>query len=79
MGTPLIVARRGTLPDIVRDGETGIVVEDTPENLAEAMLEMAADPERRRQWGHAARGRMRRLFNPQRQTEKVIEVYRSLV
>ncbi|MGD2175077.1 MAG: glycosyltransferase family 4 protein, partial [Candidatus Brocadiaceae bacterium] len=48
MGTPLIVARRGTLPDIVRDGETGIVVEDTPENLAEAMLEMATDPERRR-------------------------------
>ena len=78
MGKPLIVSRRGVLPDIVRDGETGIVVEDTPENLADALAEMAADAERRRRWGLAARERMCRFFSLEREAAEVIAVYSRL-
>lgn len=79
METPLIVSQRGTLPDIVRDGETGMVIDDTPENLAEAMLEMTADPVRRREMGAAARERMKTVFSPDVQAEKIIHVYEQLL
>ncbi len=79
MGKPLVVAQRGTLPDIVRDGETGIVVYDSPELLAHAVLQMAAQPDMRRRMGRAARCRMQRAFSPELQTRKVIEVYRRLL
>jgi glycosyltransferase involved in cell wall biosynthesis len=79
MGKPMIAARRGTLPDIVVDGKTGIAMEDTPENLAEALVEMAADADRRREWGAAARERMVRLFSPKRRTDAVIDVYERVL
>ena len=79
MGKPLVVAERGVLPDIVIDGETGIVVDDTPEALAEALLEMAADADRRRQWGEAARRRMIAHFSLSRQADDVEDVYRRVV
>ena len=79
MGKPMVVAERGVMPEIVIDGETGIVVDDTPENLAEAMLEMAADAERRRRWGEAARRRMVEHFSLSRQADDVEDVYRRVV
>jgi glycosyltransferase involved in cell wall biosynthesis len=79
MEKPLIVARRGVLPEIVRDGETGIVVHDTPERLALAMLEMTADASARRRWGRAARRRMQRMFGPDRQVEEHLALYRRLL
>ena len=80
MGKPLIVTRRGVLPDIVRDGETGIVVvKDTPESVAEAIVEMAADPDSRAQWGQAAREHMCRYFSLPRQADEVISVYERLL
>jgi Ser-tRNA(Ala) deacylase AlaX len=78
MGKPLVVAQRGTLPDIVRDGATGMVVRDTPELLARAILRMAVEPKMRRRMGKAARQRMKSAFSPEGQTQKVIEVYRQL-
>ncbi|KPK65534.1 MAG: hypothetical protein AMK73_02750 [Planctomycetes bacterium SM23_32] len=77
MGNPLIVAQRGVLPDIVRDGETGIVVTDTAANVADALVSLAQDGERRREWGRAARERMCRHFTLERQAEAVIGVYRA--
>jgi len=80
MGKPLIVARRGVLPEIVRDGETGIVVEgDRAQEVAEAILEMAADAARRRAWGEAARRRMCEKFSLERQISRVEALYRALL
>jgi glycosyltransferase involved in cell wall biosynthesis len=79
MAKPMVVARRGVLPDIVADGETGLVVNDTPENLAEALMEMAESAERRRQWGEAARQRMREKFSVDRQARRLQEVYEELL
>lgn len=75
MAKPMVVARRGVLPDIVADGETGLVVNDTPENLAEALMEMAESAEMRRRWGEAARERMREKFSVDRQARRLEEVY----
>jgi len=79
MGKPLVVAERGVLPDIVRDGETGLVLRDTPANLAEAILEMAQSTERRRQWGSAGRERMVEHFSPEGQARAVAALYEKML
>ena len=79
MGKPLVVAERGVLPDIVADGETGIVVYDTPAGLAEAILEMAESAEQRRRWGKAARERMENLFSIDRQADELLGLYQRLL
>jgi glycosyltransferase involved in cell wall biosynthesis len=79
MAKPLVVARRGVLPDIVADGETGIVVDDKPDNLADALIEMGEDSDRRERWGEAARRRMVEKFSLERQVERVSELYRRLL
>jgi L-malate glycosyltransferase len=76
MGKPLVVAERGALPDIVLDGRTGIVVKDTPERLAEAILKMVATLDAKRaEWGAAARSRMTKHFSLTRQVDMIMDVY----
>jgi glycosyltransferase involved in cell wall biosynthesis len=75
MGKALIVAERGVLPDIVVDGVTGIVVKDTPADLAEAMITLAVDESGRARMGEAARCRMCELFSLERAAEEVIGLY----
>ncbi len=79
MGKPLVVAQRGVLPDIVLDGQTGIVVDDTPQNLADAILQMAADAGRRRGWGQAARRRMCCRFSLARHADDTVALYERVL
>jgi glycosyltransferase involved in cell wall biosynthesis len=74
---PVIAASIGGLEDLVRDGETGLLVppgDDRP--LAEAMLALAADPGRAAALGRAARVRALERFPEDRCTERTEEVYR---
>lgn len=57
MGVPVVAARRGMLPEIVRDGHDGRVIDDEPETLAATILELLDDTERRRQMSAQARQR----------------------
>ncbi len=43
LGVPSITTRRGLLPDLVGDGETGLLVDETPESLAAAIERLATD------------------------------------
>ncbi|NOQ86368.1 MAG: glycosyltransferase, partial [Deltaproteobacteria bacterium] len=78
MGKPVIVANRGMLPEIVEDGISGLVVEDTPENLAHAIINLAKDVGFREKMGEAARKRMIEDFNLDAQLAKVEGVYKNL-
>ncbi|MGE4158775.1 MAG: glycosyltransferase family 4 protein [Planctomycetota bacterium] len=55
MGKPAVTSRRGMIPEIVKDGVTGFCVEDTPENLAAAILKLVRDPGLRTTMGEEAR------------------------
>jgi glycosyltransferase involved in cell wall biosynthesis len=65
---PVIATRIGGMPEIVREGETGILVRpEDPRDLAGAMLELLRDPGRRRTMGDAGRRRVETHFGlPQR-------------
>lgn len=78
MGKPVIVANRGMLPEIVEDGVSGLVVEDTPENLARAMSTLLKDGALRRKMGEAARKRVSEAYNGIRQNETLERVYRAV-
>ncbi len=74
---PVIAAAIGGLEDLVRDGETGLLV--TPgdsDSLAAAMLALAADPAHAAAMGVEARRRAIERFPELRCTERTEEVYR---
>jgi glycosyltransferase involved in cell wall biosynthesis len=49
---PVVCSVEGSLPDIVQDGKTGILVEkERPDALAEALKALLTDPDRRRRMG----------------------------
>ena len=53
---PVIVARVGSLPEAVVEGETGLLVEpEDPQSLTDALIQMLSDPEKARQMGERGR------------------------
>ncbi len=74
---PVIAASIGGLDDLVRDGVTGLLVAPgDAESLAQAMLQLASDPDRVAAMGRAARVRAVERFPEDRCTERTEEVYR---
>jgi len=78
MGKPVIVSNRGMLPEIVEDGVSGLVVDDTPENLAHAICALLKDGAVRKKMGEAARKRMSEEYNSTIQNEKIEKVYETI-
>ncbi|MEW6027760.1 MAG: glycosyltransferase family 4 protein, partial [Planctomycetota bacterium] len=78
-GKPLIVARRGILPEIVDDGQNGLVIEDTPENLATAILKLAKDRQLRDRLGQSAREKVERDFTIERTVKLTQELYSTII
>lgn len=74
-GLPAVVTARGALPEIVRPGETGLVVPEDPDALARAWQELLASPERRARMGAAARRRAESRFAPARLAAEVEALY----
>jgi len=77
MGKPVIASRKGMLPELVEDGVMGLVVSDTPGELAAAIKLLAKDEKLRLQMGANARRRALRDFSPDLQAEAVEKIYRQ--
>jgi glycosyltransferase involved in cell wall biosynthesis len=79
MGKPVIVANRGMLPELVEDGVSGLVVNDTPEGLSKAAMQMLRHPELRMAMGKAAYQKAHQDFQLDRQVEAVERFYQEVV
>jgi glycosyltransferase involved in cell wall biosynthesis len=76
MGKPVVAARIGGLPELVRDGETGLLYE--PGNADEMRLRMKSflkDPAEAARMGEEARRFVEREFVPERAYNAVIAAY----
>jgi glycosyltransferase involved in cell wall biosynthesis len=79
-GTPVVANRVGGVPDVVRDGIDGFLVERGDVEGAGAKLALLArDTKLRNQLGAAGRERIRRRYSVSRLVDDVDRLYRSLL
>jgi glycosyltransferase involved in cell wall biosynthesis len=72
-GLPVVATRVSSIPEIVADGHTGLLVPpDDPEALRAALQRVLAEPG---SLGTAGRERARRQFSVERMAERTLEVY----
>ena len=70
-GLPVVATHMGGIPEIVVDGETGLLVPPRdPAALAEALRTLLLDPERRRALGGAARRRVHAHFQAEHMVDR---------
>lgn len=78
-GTPLVASRVGGVPEVVVDGETGILVPaGDPEQLAEACAGLLRNRERASRFAKAGRARVEALFGIDRLARDLAGLYREL-
>ncbi len=71
-----MASAHGGLPEILRDGETGVLVRPgDPDALADALGALRDDPARRERLGAAAAADVRERFAPGRLLERVQALY----
>lgn len=83
--TAVVASRVGGIPEVVAEGETGLLVDYTPDDpagfeqrFAEAVNSLAADPERAREMGLAGRARAVREFGWDTVATRTVQLYASL-
>ena len=77
---PAVATRVGGVPDVVRDGIDGFLVDaDDRDALATRLAELAADPELRARMGEAGHARVIERYAVARLVDDVDKLYRSLL
>lgn len=79
LGIPVIAARRGMLPEIIENNRNGIIIDDSPENLADAMLRLIENPGLRQALGRNAREKAQQEFDLVKQTKKIEAIYEHVL
>lgn len=76
---PVLATRVSAVPEVVIDGETGLLVPPREEEpLARAMARLAADPALRERLGERGEERVRAHFGLDRMIDATIDVYREV-
>lgn len=80
MAKPVIGARIGGIPELIREGQTGVLFESgSVDSLAEALRRVEALPEDSiEQMGRAARRWMQSEFSPSHYRERMLSLYGNL-
>jgi glycosyltransferase involved in cell wall biosynthesis len=79
-GKPVVASRVGGIPEMVRDGENGFLVEvGKLQQLSERMLALLDDPALRTRMGHAGRERALKEYHPETVGRRTYEVYQRVL
>lgn len=80
MGKPVVATSAGGVPEIVIDGETGLLVPPRkPDALAMAMMRLLRDGEKAKQMGRRGRQRVRDMFSVRKYADGVTAAYRAVL
>ena len=78
LGCPALAARSGAVRDMIQDGENGVIVDPSPEALAEGICRLLGSQEMRAQL--AGQGRRRaEEFSAGNMAARLSRVYASLL
>lgn len=78
--TPVIVSRVGGLPEVIKEGETGLVVEPkNPKELAKAMTDLYLDGNMRKSMGLNGRGRVASLYDLSLNVNQMVGIYKKVL
>jgi glycosyltransferase involved in cell wall biosynthesis len=78
-GVPVVASHVGGLPEIIRHGENGLLVENSAAAIAEAIRSLIDHPECRAAMGDAARRTIEEQFTAGRMVRLTMEVYRRVL
>jgi glycosyltransferase involved in cell wall biosynthesis len=80
LGRPVIGARIGGIPELIREGETGFMFEAANvDSLTEVLSSVQALPQSKLgQMGSAGRERMRSEFSPELYRNRMLSLYQTI-
>lgn len=79
-GVPVVATSVGGIPEVVVQGETGLLVPpEDPEALASAVAEVLDHPDRARRMGEAGRKRVVDRFSVARMVQGNLDIYEELI
>ncbi|MBI4811863.1 glycosyltransferase family 4 protein [Candidatus Falkowbacteria bacterium] len=75
-GLPIVATNVGGNPDLIKDAETGLLVEpQNPEQIAEKIKKLIDNPDLREKLGISAQNRAQKEFSLKQMVEKIKDVY----
>ncbi len=78
-GLPVIATNVGGLPDVVRDGETGFIIQAQDQDaLAHRLHQLIENHDMRKSFSHAARQRAETLFDAEKNALRVIKILQDV-
>lgn len=78
-GVPVVTSRTGGLPEAVRDGQTGLLVDNAPEAIAAAVARLAADRPLALRLAACARRRAEETFSVAAMVRGTLQVYHRVL
>ncbi len=78
-GVPVVASRCGGLMEIVRDGETGLLVENSPQAVASALTRLLQDPALADRLAAAARRQIEERFSLDALIRNTLRVYEEVL
>jgi len=75
---PIVATAVGGLPEVIRSGDNGLLVEEKkPFQLAEALKRLLGSPEERSRYGLSSRSKVERALNWDQMGEAMVRIYTS--
>ena len=79
-GCPTIYTRRGSGPELLQHGREGLLIDpDDSDEIANAIIQVQANPTFGREMGEAGRSRVRESFSLERLTTRNVEFYENCI
>jgi hypothetical protein len=78
-GVPVVASDVGGLPEIIRHGENGLLVDNTPQSIAAAVRLLLDNPAFAQRIGEAARRTVMERFTVDHMVRRTMEVYRQVL